>query len=614
MSTDDIPLYIPTQTEQDEIVAICNKFKIASLWHSKKKKTKMQKSYAYIKSEFFDSRDLLPRPDAEGADRDNNPGRPQLFMPLSRQLYKMLVSTVYLTLFATDDDYFRIRAISDDPIPGMFRAGPLNPMTGQPTAIPITYPEMEDTLTEGAKYKFKQCKIPGKLKGCIEDLAWSGNSMVIPTIRRNTSWSWTANTVSMAYEPAPVREEPELDLEICDPIHVYIDPKGKVKGREQWGYFCVRKLVELLDNPLYFNKDKLPTLTNTQIYESQLIEGIYLNRYNDLTTTFLGDDQNLDVDHYYFPYLKMRSVNPRTGKPYELRNMLVSVAGGRVLIEFRPNMAPRGLPPGVHCTWMDDKESPYGTGPIEDIQHIQRHINIISNYLIEVLARIGNKLAIKEGTDMTEYWGIVAGIITCDNPETDVKWFTGDYIEIKELLNYIGILKAEAQQLAGSTDPFQGSSQLDFKKTATEINVLEEKAISVNRDIVEHIADSMELIFERFMYMLPEIYPTPTRMPMALKGGGVHYQSVDFNLLKSGKYVIELVGANPSQSKQAQIQGITEFLTGFVPQPQAIGIFKPILVKAFGLQGIKDASEMIDEILENLQKMPPPPNAPNRQA
>jgi hypothetical protein len=618
-STDTIPIYVPSDIEQREIVSIANKFKIACLWHAKKKKTIMQKSYAYIKSEWFDSRDLLPRPDAAGSDRDNNPQRPQIFLPVSREVYKMLSAYLRLTLFPTDEDYFRIRAKTDDPItnlppkqviPAPMIPGTLIPM-GPPTIVPYTYPDFEEILTEGMKYVFRQAKIPYKIGNWIDDLIWSGQGDAMPTMKQNVTWSWDINMQTQQYEPSMQQQPPELDLIVWDPIHFYIDPKGKEKGREQWGYFNVEKVNELQDIPYYFNKDKLAGLTSTQIYESQVIEGLYLNQFNKLTNIFLGDEQNVDVDHYYFPYLKLKSINPNTNQPREFRNMLVTVAGGRILIECRPNMTPGALPPVVHWTYREDKESPYGTGPIEDIQGLQRHINILTNYLIECLARIGNRIIVKDGTDTTEAWGLVAGLITCENPETDVRWITGDYVEIKEILNYIGILKAELQLLAGTQDPFQGSSQMDFKKTATEINVLQENAISINRETIEHISVGAEIILERFMYLVADNYKNPLRY--RTNNPQMPFATVDFSLLNSGQYEIELIGANPAQSKQAQSAALTEFMTGFLPNPQAMMVFKPVLVKAFGLQGIKDGDEIIEECLENLRKLQsaqPPPQQP----
>jgi hypothetical protein len=583
------PVYVPPLTEQEEIVSACNQFKIAVLTHAKQKKLTMQRCYAYVKSQFFDASDLLPRPDSAGSDRDNNPERPQVFIPVSREQFKTLYSYLKLTLFPNDEDYFRIRAKSNKVVPNL--APVVDPHTGE-LRTP-TYPDFEDALTNGVKYIFRDSLITQKMGDFLKDLIWSGNGVGFPTFSQENNWAWSIDTENQQYLPSLIEGEPKLNLEIWDPIHFYLDPKAEDKKKAQWGYFTIKKLNEVLDRPYYFNKEKLPDLTQTNFYESQTMEDITLNQFNELNTTFLGDDKNLDIDHYYFPYLKTQT--------REYRNILVSVAGRTTLIEFRPNLTPLGLPPVVHWTWMDDKESPYGTGPIEDISDLQRHINIISNYLIETLARIGNRFIVKSDVDLTNFWGIAGGVATTDNPEGDMIHITGDYIEIEQLMNYIGLLKAEMQTLSGSQDPFQGASNIDFKKTATEIQVLQENAISVIREIVEHVSVGIQMMLSRFMYLIGDLYKTPIQIRLEDEVSGTQSVTVDFSLLKSGEYTIELIGANPSQSKQAQVQAITELIQGFIQKPEMLAVFKPFVIQGLQYQGIKDGAEKIDEVLENLR-------------
>lgn len=595
-------IYIPPESEQAEIVAICNKFKIAALSHAKGKKEQMQRCYAYVKSQFYDDSDLLPRPASEGSDHDNNPERPQVFMPKARQRFKSLYSYLKLTLFPNDEDYFRVRSKTDAPIGGpQLVPGP----NGMPVVMPSpTFADFEDDLTEGLKYIFREADIVKKLGDFLKDLVWSGNGCAYPTFSQNVTWQWSVGLTG--FEPSMVMDPPKLDLHVWNPIHFYLDPKAFDKDKAGWGYFSVVRKDELMDSgngQHYFNLDRIAEMNSTSILESQPMEGITLSQYNDINNVFYTDDNLLYTDYYYFPYLKTGGFSSITGEGREYRNMLVTVANGQTMIEFRPNLMPKGLPPVVHGTWMDDKDSPYGTGPIEDISDLQRHVNLVSNYLIETLARIGNRFVVSKDVNLDNFWGIAGGIGVTENPERDVKAITGDYIEIEHLMNYIGTITAEIDLLAGSQDPFQGASNIDFKKTATEIQVLQENSISVIREVVEHVSRYIEQILERFMLLVPELYKDPLTIRVDDPMQGTQYKTIDFSLLNSGNYTIELIGANPSQSKQAQVQAITELITGFIQNPAMMGVFKPLIIQAMQFQGIKDGGEKIDEVLKNFGEM-----------
>jgi hypothetical protein len=57
-----VPIFIPPEDQQQEIVSICKNLKTIWKTHAGEKKLAMQRAYAYAHSQFFDDTDLLPRP------------------------------------------------------------------------------------------------------------------------------------------------------------------------------------------------------------------------------------------------------------------------------------------------------------------------------------------------------------------------------------------------------------------------------------------------------------------------------------------------------------------------------------------------------------------------
>ena len=594
---------IPPEAEQKEIVKIAVGFKKSAMSHAKSRKAEMKRCFGYIKGQFADG-DLLPRPSSGGSDKDANTGRPQIFMPLSRQQYKQLKSQIRLTLFPNDEDFFRVRAKSNDPIapppPPMF-----DPMTGMeiPQPPPPKFTDFEDQLTEGLKYVFKEAHISEKIGKSLDNCIWAGCMATFPTIVDRTVPEWELDMSIPGYVKVNERSVSTLDIEIFNPIDFYIDPSANDTEYAKWVYLGRKKVQEIKDSRVYFNKEKLHTYAGKQVNFSNKEDGLSLHSLHGLNSTFEDAEDNLTYDLYYFPYLKTSTS--------EYRNMILGIAGDECLIRFHPNTTPNGENPVVFTDWDPEAENPYSQGPIEDIKDIQRNINIMENHKIETLARIGNRFAVSGDVDIENLFGIAGGVLITE-PGQDVRSqvmaLTGDYSEVAALTNDIGVLKAEAQIVSGANNPFQGASNIDFKKTATEINQLSENAISIMRDVIEHISGGVARKLERCMYLVPEIYDKPITIPVDRPFGGREFLQVDFSLLKSGQYVIELVNINPSQSKQAQVETLTKLLELFTSSnanPMALQVLEPLIVKIGELMGLKNIRDILDQIKERMNALTP---------
>ncbi len=582
-----LPINVPiSEDEQKAVVTVCNSFKTSVRENARDKKEKMRDAYCYSKGILLKN-DLLPLPSANGDENSVNKNRPKVFIPKTRQLVKMLYSYLKLTIFPNDEDFFRIRAKTE--------AGT----------------QIEDQLTDGMKYILKEALITEKMGMFLLNLVSMSNAAVLPTIRDDIIFEWKINPMTMQYEAVKIDTPPMPDLEVLNPLHFYIDPDTKDPERAKWGYFGRKKKQEIKDSNLYFNKDdgRLERLSKKLVNDDNY-EETRTKDYTDLNSHFQDVEDNVDYDLYYFPFLKT--------KMGEYRNILVGVVGQELVVRFHPNVFPRGMNPCVFTTWMEDPQSPYGIGPVEDVMELQKLINIIYNYIIELLSKIGNRFAVRPDVDLSGAFGVAASVFVADNPREDVSVLTGDYAEPAALMNFVGTLAAELQQVGGAQNPFQGSSNIDFKKTATEMQILQENSISVTREVIDHVSIGVQRVLERMMYLCADLYktPIPIRVDDPIKGPS--FVNIDFSVLRSGDFTVELININPSQSKQAQVETLTKLAELIGGNPMVLPLMQPVLQKIAQLEGLRDGPQMLQEIIMKLQgviapQVGVPPVGPEQQ-
>ncbi|MEB3286171.1 MAG: hypothetical protein VKJ04_01575 [Vampirovibrionales bacterium] len=573
--------------QEQEIIASCNRFKKSVQRHAAGKKDLMKTCFAYIKNKFVGN-DLLPIPSSLGNERDNNRARPQVFIPLARQQLKSIYAQLKLTIFPNDQDYFRIRAKNSQGV--MY----------------------EDSLTEGLKYLFKEARISEKLGACIYNLIWSGCFVAMPMLKQPNRHAWEyrpesscdnqaaefspAELLPAQFLSAQLQAEPSPDVESLNPLNFYIDPNVTDPDTAKWVYVGRKNRQEMLDSDLYINKERLRELStrNKNIHSGSSAGSISLDQFNDFYGAIDDNDEHVEYDLYYLPVLKLGDQT--------YRNMIVGIANEQLLVRFHPNMFPRGMSPLVFCGWMHDTDNPYSIGPIEDLLDIQKTINILWNYKLEVLARAGNRFAVRPNVDLSNFFGVAGGIAVTDDPKNDISNFSGDYAEIASIDNSIGVLKAEGQLVAGAQNPFQGSASIDYQKTATELQILQENSISVLREVIEHISVmGIQRVLERLMYLVSELYGEPIEVPVHHPIRGREFQAIDFSMLKSGDFTIELVSTNPSQSKQAQINGLMQLLELMHNSPDALITGQPVIEKIGDLVGVKNIRDLLEQIRERTQ-------------
>ena len=405
-----------------------------------------------------------------------------------------------MSIVPNDQDYFRVRAKTEEGMP------------------------YEELLTNGLKYLWRDAGIPEKLAAALYNACWAGYFSAYPTVCYPKAQEWqekqgpvidpdTGEMVidemgmpvsgELSYESVEIDLEPQVDIENLDPLSVCVDPTEPDPEKRKWGYSKSRRAQELLDSPFYFNTEKIIDLIseneNTGKTQDQY-EGSS-RAANDITDTFTDKPGFIGYDLVFFPYIELKS----TGRTF--RHVLVGVASGQILVRFDPSQYPNALNPNVLCSWSSDlPDNPYGYGPAEELIPLQQLINMLWNYKLEVMARSGNRFVVRPNVDMGTIFGVAGGVAVSEDPRNDIVNLTGDFNEIASLDNTIGVLKAEAQFLSGAQNPFQGSSQVDYQKTATEMQIVQENSVSIQREAIEHLAGGIRRVLERLMYLSGDIY------------------------------------------------------------------------------------------------------------
>lgn len=559
----------PDPLEQKEIVRLCNELKKNLQHHAREKKEIMRDCYAASKGQLQD-KDLLPMPSTDGSDKEEQNARPQIFIQKTRQIVKTLYSFLRLSFFPSDDGYVRIVG--------------RNALSAQ----------VEDQLTEGFQWLLDKNLIKHQISDWFQSLVVTGNAACFPSIEDRKIMQWVINPLTQSYEEVPIDQSPMPSLEVYDPLHFYIDPNEKDPDNAKWGYFSHKKLKEIQDSNLYFNKDQLKrSADKTTKSSNQSNNDIETTGLNQLNTTFKDNEDHVDYDFYYFPYLKTNQK--------EYRNMMVGIGAEDVLIRFHPNMSPRGMNPLVFWTYSPDLQSPYGIGPVEDGLEYQRLINILYNYVTEVLARIGNEFVVGDDVDTSQAFGVAARMFVAPDPRNAVIPISGNYGEPAALLNFAGTLAADMQMTSGAQNTFQGASQIDFKKTATELQINQENNLTGIRETIEHIATGVKRIFELLMYQAADIYKKPLEIRVD-EPNGPEFKVIDFSIINQPGYEfdIELTNVNPSQSKRAQVENMQELLALVIQNPESIFYVDPLLKEMGELQGFKKTGEILEQLKERI--------------
>lgn len=571
-----------TDEEEQDILRECRVFLGYVQNVTRKKKEVQARAYSYSKNQLADG-DLLSLALIEGQN-DNyemtgqwelgdssvgggslNEGRPRVFNPITRQVVKAIYAQLKMSLFGNDDGWFRIRGKNE-------RAA-----------------ELEDELTKGMVQKCAEHQITEKLSVFILNLIIASNAAVHPMVINDVAYEWEVDEASGEYKEVKKEGGVNCTIESFSPLSFYIDPKARNAEKARWVHRGWKALHEVRDNPAFFNTEDLETnadayTTGENEYESAL------DVINGYVTQQDSGEKRISYDLYYFPVLELES-----GKVY--RNITVGVANENKVILFKPNVYPRGLNPVVFCNYMPDTDTIEGTGPIEDLIPIQRMVNLLENYKMETMARNGNTMMVTEDVDFNAWNPAIGGVGLVRNGarvQDSVMPIVGDVGILGALSNEIGQMKADALSMTGGVSPFQGSSDVDHKKTATELQLFARNGMGIERETIEHIA-TMGIIptMERYMYLMAEYYKNP--FPIRLASGD--FVNIDFSPLLSGDYYIEMTNVNPAESKVAQVNVLKELFSAIKQDPTLIPYAKHngmgILLQILKLNGINNTDEML---------------------
>jgi hypothetical protein len=169
-------------------------------------------------------------------------------------------------------------------------------------------------------------------------------------------------------------------------------------------------------------------------------------------------------------------------------------------------------------------------------------------------------------------------------------------MEPQLIQNMMGVLKAEAQIMTGSNQPFQGSSEVDFKKTATELKITQENSVTIAREILEHVGiKCVKPLIERFCYMLGSIGGGAQSFRVDDEGVSDRLV-VDFSDFLTDDYSVEITTINPAQSKQAQTEILMQILEMVNSGGSLAGFIRDggyqTLKRVAELQGLKGMEEI----------------------
>ena len=549
--------------DQALIVAKCLAFKSEAVKAWRLRKEKMKTSYAYFMGEFVGG-DMLPQPQAQGSEKDAQ-ARTQIFMPISKQIAVQLYAGMKLSLFPDDENYFAIKSKS-----------------GENEA-------KEKDLQRAVELKLKESEFTEKFGQVLLNLIIFGCTVSQPVMNLDKASEWRYNPLLGSYELFEYDLPPVASIQVMNPIQFYPDPSIQFSDKSKWAYLDNKKKQEILDSPFYLNKKAVEAL-NIKETRSNDKTGDYpdLGVYSGLTNTFNDSEDNVKYDLYYFPLLKCN------GKEY--RNFLCGVVENTILVRFQPNPYPRGKNPVVFTEWRPDPHSPIGDGPLDDIQEIQKQINIYQNYNIDVMAKAGNRFVIRDDVDMSQAFGAACQIIRAQDPVGAVVPLIGNLMEPQLIQNMMGVLKAEAQIMTGSNQPFQGSSEVDFKKTATELKITQENSVTIAREILEHVGiKCVKPLIERFCYMLGSIGGGAQSFRVDDEGVSDRLV-VDFSDFLTDDYSVEITTINPAQSKQAQTEILMQILEMVNSGGSLAGFIRDggyqTLKRVAELQGLKGMEEI----------------------
>lgn len=519
---------------------------------------------------------------------DNRKWRSKIYIPLCYEAVTNIYSNLKRSLFPTDSSFFAVDATTED----------ASYHTNVIKSWLLHQLDEMNFITKFGKF-LKQLVVIGNSAAVIY---WKTVSrkvrekVVIPELDENGVQIGEKTTMQLVERV--VYDGPEF--ETINMLDVVFDPAALNWEDGMVIHRVYRTFDQIKANPVYKNIDGLRNPT-------EITKDRYLN---DSETAFnFGDsmDKKSSLIKLYSAYGDFK-----VGDEIYYDHIAV-VANDEYLIRFEPNPYP--AKPFIFCVYESIPNEVYGTGAIEPGLGIQYLVNTFSNQKADVLSLLINGMWAYVDDGIIDPEEIVAkpGALI---PVKDVANIRPLVPDTNVVLSYneISQLKAEFQEITGATKYFTGGPNLDFSKTATEINALQNAGIMRFSEVIQNIEINALARVVKLVFLYNGLFNTLAGEVNADVDGYQNFIKNAQEMLNSN-YRFRIIGSNSTISKEIKLSKLTEFLKMITGNPTfASQINVMALVKQLYRElGFKDENLIFNNQQQNVPDMQSMMNMQNLQ-
>jgi hypothetical protein len=312
-----------------------------------------------------------------------------------------------------------------------------------------------------------------------------------------------------------------------------------------------RTLEEIRNNKTYKNTDNLQACFTNQ-------EDTYKIDASKAFETGYSND-NKKMIKLYSAYGDFRL----NGRIYY--NYIAVVANEKFLIRFEPN--PYHEKPFIFSTYESVPNEVYGIGALEPALGIQYQVNSFTNQKADVMSLILNGMwaYVEDGIFDPEEMIAKPGALI---PVRDVKNLKPLHPDSSVALSFeeIAQLKAEFQQITGASKYFTGVADLDIRKTATEVQALQQAGFTRFSEVIQNIEETALKRTILLIYQYNKSF-TDKNLTLTVTNEGQEYK-INPAILYQDQYNFRITAANSSLSKELRITKLIEFIKLAITLPQ----------------------------------------------
>jgi hypothetical protein len=548
-----------------------------------------------IKNEFGENRSsylIGTQGTSEKAGKQAEP----VFFPLTSTVYNTALANLLGSLIASDTNWFRVRAT-----------------TAEGAAL-------EDDYTEAVKAVFQRDDVTQRIKDFASLFLWSSAPCARVYLKKRhlyeqqavyqlADWQqlieqkafqdlppdMQAMCQQVGFQPKLIEDKDEICIEIPNPDGLYLEAEVNSRKDQAWVYIGRRKKRELLNDSLLLKSAVGAVMAMTGEDNPSQSGSTGQNPadiVDNLGQAQTGYDLKVNFDTYYFPFISAGNV--------PLHNVTICVANDSVVTHILFNTLPNGDNPLIVGKLQAGIET-YSLPPLRAIQPHQRLINKIFNFIIDEVSRSSRLLAISSNADITQFFGQSGGMIITDNPGRDVQPIEMPFNHEQLLMSIIAMIQQYSEATTGIAQPQRNDSESIVNKTATEIDASMSQMMGVVKEMTETVGHYVLKLLQQVLYYLPKIKDAEIEVPVInSETGQTDYKMVDLTGLAQG-YQIELTTINPDQSKNAQVQLLTQMIQLVGSNPDILLTAGPLVEKVLSLSGMKDSKLQVQQLKEGTQ-------------